>query len=58
MDKADANLDSDESISALTIALVSSGPSLRARFVGQGYKHVCGRADMWYLRFQLILKVH
>ena len=35
-----------------------SGPSLRARFVGQGYKHVCGRADMWYLRFQLILKVH
>ncbi|CAF1781235.1 hypothetical protein YC2023_119549 [Brassica napus] len=58
VDKADANLDSDESISALTIALVSSGPSLRARFVGQGYKHVCGRADMWYLRFQLILKVH
>ncbi|KAH0860609.1 hypothetical protein HID58_088870, partial [Brassica napus] len=49
VDKADANLDSDESISALTIALVSSGPSLRARFVGQGYKHVCGRADMWYL---------
>ncbi|KAM0872326.1 hypothetical protein ACQ4PT_038798 [Festuca glaucescens] len=24
-----------------------SGPTLRARFVGQGYKQVCGRADVW-----------
>ncbi|VVB14957.1 unnamed protein product [Arabis nemorensis] len=26
---------------------VSSGPSFRARFVGQGYKQVCGKADVW-----------
>ncbi|KAG2300280.1 hypothetical protein Bca52824_036752 [Brassica carinata] len=45
-------INSGEAISALAIAghkgdsLVSSGPSLRARFVGKGYKHVCGRADM------------
>ncbi|XP_040376889.1 uncharacterized protein LOC102718805 [Oryza brachyantha] len=24
-----------------------SGPTLRARFIGQGYKQVCGRADVW-----------
>nr|CAD1840913.1 unnamed protein product [Ananas comosus var. bracteatus] len=24
-----------------------SAPTLRARFVGQGYKQVCGRADVW-----------
>ncbi|KAL0647652.1 hypothetical protein Bca4012_045943 [Brassica carinata] len=29
---------------------------LMKRSQRQGYKHVCGRADMWYLRFQLILK--
>lgn len=62
MDKADANLNSEvtvgidggETISELAIASnktgdsqVSSGPSFRARFVGQGYKQVCGRADVW-----------
>ncbi|XP_078152459.1 alpha/beta-Hydrolases superfamily protein isoform X2 [Carex rostrata] len=26
---------------------VPAGPSLRARFVGQGYKQVCGKADAW-----------
>ncbi|KAL9262741.1 hypothetical protein AKJ16_DCAP14457 [Drosera capensis] len=24
-----------------------SSPTLRARFIGQGYKQVCGRADVW-----------
>ncbi|KAL0730085.1 hypothetical protein Bca4012_026178 [Brassica carinata] len=62
VDKADANVDSDvtvgidggEVISELAIASnktgdsqVSSGTSFRARFVGQGYKQVCGRADVW-----------
>ncbi|ESQ41762.1 hypothetical protein EUTSA_v10014137mg [Eutrema salsugineum] len=47
-------IDGGEAISELAIASnktgdsqVSSGPSLRARFVGQGYKQVCGRADVW-----------
>lgn len=60
MDSADADLDSDvtigidgggEAISELAIASNqksgSSGPSFRARFLGQGYKQVCGRADVW-----------
>ncbi|KAJ0231499.1 Uncharacterized protein HA466_0299150 [Hirschfeldia incana] len=62
VDKADANVDSDvtvgidggEAISEIAIASnktgdsqASSGPSFRARFVGQGYKQVCGRADVW-----------
>lgn len=45
-------IDGGEAISELTIASNnktgdSSGPSFRARFVGQGYKQVCGRADVW-----------
>lgn len=28
-------------------APVSVSPTLRARFVGQGYKQVCGQADVW-----------
>ncbi|KAJ4910637.1 alpha/beta-Hydrolases superfamily protein [Raphanus sativus] len=62
VDKAGENLDSEvtvgidggETISELAIASnktgdsqVSSGPGFRARFVGQGYKQVCGRADVW-----------
>ncbi|KAH0937068.1 hypothetical protein HID58_004529 [Brassica napus] len=59
VDKADANVDSDvtvgieggEAISELALASNktgdSSGPSFRARFVGQGYKQVCGRANVW-----------
>ncbi|KAL1195492.1 hypothetical protein V5N11_030763 [Cardamine amara subsp. amara] len=59
VDNADAEVDSEvtigidsgEAISELAIASNkksgSSGPSLRARFVGQGYKQVCGRADVW-----------
>ncbi|CAF2136413.1 unnamed protein product [Brassica rapa] len=60
VDKADANVDSDvtvgieggEVISELALASNnktgdSSGSSFRARFVGQGYKQVCGRADVW-----------
>ncbi|CAH2072502.1 unnamed protein product, partial [Thlaspi arvense] len=49
-----AGIDGGDAISELAIASnktgdsqVSSGPSLRARFVGQGYKQVCGRADVW-----------
>ncbi|XP_010420498.1 PREDICTED: uncharacterized protein LOC104706066 [Camelina sativa] len=47
-------IDSGEAISELAIASnkksdssVSSGPSFRARFVGQGYKQVCGTANVW-----------
>lgn len=29
------------------ITSTSSGPTLRTRFVGQGYKQVCGQADVW-----------
>lgn len=59
MDNPDADVDSDvtvgieggEAISELAIESNkksgSSRPSLRARFVGQGYKQVCGRADVW-----------
>ncbi|XP_023637015.1 uncharacterized protein LOC17882793 isoform X2 [Capsella rubella] len=62
VDNADADVDSDvtvgidsgEAISELSISSnkkndssVSSGPSFRARFIGQGYKQVCGRADVW-----------
>lgn len=28
-------------------ASATTSPSLRSRFVGQGYKQVCGRADVW-----------
>ncbi|XP_010549733.1 PREDICTED: uncharacterized protein LOC104820815 [Tarenaya hassleriana] len=57
---ADLDLDSDmtmeidggQAIPGLTITSDMSGskvpaPTLRARFVGQGYKQVCGRADVW-----------
>lgn len=63
MDNAEADVDSDltvgikggETISELAVAsndkggtlVSSSAPTLRARFVGQGYKQVCGRADVW-----------
>ncbi|XP_073012110.1 uncharacterized protein [Typha latifolia] len=26
---------------------ISASPSMRARFIGQGYKQVCGQADVW-----------
>ncbi|GAB2292970.1 hypothetical protein Dimus_027194 [Dionaea muscipula] len=29
------------------VSTTSSSPTFRARFVGQGYKQVCGRADVW-----------
>ncbi|CAA7061467.1 unnamed protein product [Microthlaspi erraticum] len=53
LDNADADVDSNvtvgieggEAISEL--AVTSAAPTLRARFVGQGYKQVCGRADVW-----------
>ncbi|CAH8320206.1 unnamed protein product [Eruca vesicaria subsp. sativa] len=50
VDNADENVDSEVTVGAiseLAIAGDSSGPSFRARFVGQGYKQVCGRADVW-----------
>ncbi|KFK25991.1 hydrolase-like protein [Arabis alpina] len=63
VNNADADVESDvtvginggEAISELAAIasdkkrglVVSSGPSFRARFVGQGYKQVCGKADVW-----------
>lgn len=44
-------LDSEQPTSEITIEdstkLSTSTVSLRARFVGQGYKQVCGQADVW-----------
>lgn len=55
VDNADADIDSDvtvgidsgEGISELAIASNKKSGTFRARFVGQGYKQVCGRADVW-----------
>ncbi|KAK1386393.1 hypothetical protein POM88_024128 [Heracleum sosnowskyi] len=30
-----------------SLTATSSGATFRARFVGQGYKQVCGQADVW-----------
>jgi len=55
VDNANANVDSDvtvgidsgEGISELAITSNKKSGTFRARFVGQGYKQVCGRADVW-----------
>ncbi|KAG8076663.1 hypothetical protein GUJ93_ZPchr0006g44492 [Zizania palustris] len=51
---ADEMLAVDASSDVVEAVMVSAndkspppGPTLRARFIGQGYKQVCGRADVW-----------
>ncbi|PWA54444.1 GPI inositol-deacylase PGAP1-like protein [Artemisia annua] len=38
---------SDVAIGNDTSAITSGSPTFRTRFVGQGYKQVCGQADVW-----------
>ncbi|XP_077238835.1 alpha/beta-Hydrolases superfamily protein [Tasmannia lanceolata] len=46
-----APIDSDQHVSeAVVINSIDKSsitPSIRSRFIGQGYKQVCGRADVW-----------
>ncbi|KAL6981544.1 hypothetical protein U1Q18_023171 [Sarracenia purpurea var. burkii] len=37
----------DSEVAAVVNAMSTSTPTLRARFTGQGYKQVCGQADVW-----------
>ncbi|CAN8255998.1 unnamed protein product [Cochlearia groenlandica] len=43
---SDVNIGVDGGVKAVS-EVSSSKPSFRARFVGQGYKQVCGKADVW-----------
>ncbi|KAJ4780446.1 alpha/beta-Hydrolases superfamily protein [Rhynchospora pubera] len=44
----DTNSDGDHSLpSEGNSKNVPTGPTFQARFVGQGYKQVCGKADVW-----------
>lgn len=44
----DESSSGERSAGSTAAAIVrSSSPTIRARFVGQGYKQVCGRADVW-----------
>ncbi|KAK9058201.1 hypothetical protein SSX86_023041 [Deinandra increscens subsp. villosa] len=37
----------DSAITSESGTLISTGATFRTRFVGQGYKQVCGQADVW-----------